>query len=153
MFWRFRAASDRTERTSYRPPHAVRGRNSRRRFREFSRRVSPLRCLIESAMPRLVMVRAWWGPFRQSFRSGSCSSEDLFPSRRSFGSLRRTRQQQNTAFRRRTSGRFQNRRWKPVKGPEVETTTVSCGATKRPCGICCRSAFRQSYKEIRGNRV
>ena len=74
------------------------------------RRVSPRTCLTESAMPRLLVVRASSGPFRQNFRSGSCSSEGRFPSRRSFGSLRRTRRQQNTAFRRRTSARLRSGR-------------------------------------------
>src|SRR5258708_10237437 len=68
-----------------------------------SRRVSPVTCLIESAMPRLVTVRVWLDPFRQSLPSGSCSLEGLFPDQHSFGSLARTRLLQNTAFRRPTS--------------------------------------------------
>lgn len=55
-------------------------------------------------------ARAWQSPFRPSFRSGSCSSAGPFPSRLCCGSLRPTRLQQNTAFRRRTSDQFQNRR-------------------------------------------
>jgi hypothetical protein len=84
-----------------------------------SRRVSPLTCSTESAIPRLQMVRAWSGPFRQDFRSGSCSLEGLSPSRHSFASLRRMRLQQNTAFRRRTSDRFQNHRPRRLR-PETE---------------------------------
>src|SRR6266853_1956084 len=117
-----------------------------------SRRVSPLRCSIESAMPRLVMVRAWWGPFRQSFLSGSCSSAGLFPSRRCFGSLRRTRQQQNTAFRRRTSDRFQNRnilRRIPMRYP------ASTCAVALATGLLATSAIAQvvdfgKYPDFRG---
>src|SRR5438093_9344338 len=63
-----------------------------------------------SAMPPLRVVRAWPGPFPQSFPSGLCFLDGLFPSRCSCALLQHTKQRRSTAFRRRTLALFQSRR-------------------------------------------
>src|SRR5262245_44025407 len=65
-------------------------------------------CSTASAMPPLLEGLAWLGRFRLSFRSRSCSSDGPFPSQCSFELLPHTRQQRNTARRRRTSVRFRS---------------------------------------------
>lgn len=71
----------------------------------------------------------WYAPgrARQSFRSGSCPSTSLFPSRRCFASLRHKRRQQDTALRRRTSERFKNH--KPYRLPPKRRLSRCLGRT------------------------
>src|SRR5207249_4197379 len=92
-----------------------------------------------SAMPPLRAVRAWRGPFRQSFPLGLCFLDGLSPSRCSCALLQHTKQRRNTAFRRRTLDLFQSptNSWRegllePAGTCSFEKTTFSRRRSRAP---------------------